>query len=115
MIDSFSSMIFFHLETQRLGPCSVRALKNGSLELKCDTSALHSLINGNQKLSSKNRHDFMKISTFEVLCVEDAIKRKIITKSSKDNQGFDDLTNDYTSGEGRQTDNYCTRWHFVFN
>ena len=107
---------FFHLETRRLGPCSVLALKNGSLDLKCDTPAIHSLVNGNQKLAGKNRNDCCRVSTFRILlCVDDAVKRKILTKSPKDNQGFDDLTSDYTSSKGRQKNNYCIRLHVILN
>jgi hypothetical protein len=42
----FHNTTFFYLETRRIGPCSVAALKSGRLDLKWDTPGIYILLNG---------------------------------------------------------------------
>jgi hypothetical protein len=64
--------ISFDLGVQRLGPCSVAALKAGTLDLKWDTPGMYGLLNGNQRF---------------------------LTKSLKNDHTFEDLTGNYVSTE----------------
>ncbi|UJR22606.1 hypothetical protein I4U23_025649 [Adineta vaga] len=69
---------------RRIGPCSVMALKYGSLDFKWDTKEIHSMLNGNREL---------------IRTENNAIRIKIITKALQNDQQYEDLTNNYMSNE----------------
>lgn len=41
-------VFLFDLDNQRIGPCSVAALKSGTLDLKWDTPGMYNVLNGNR-------------------------------------------------------------------
>ena len=58
-VDEYYSFIlanyfFLFSGIRHLGPCSVHALKTGSLDRRWDTPAMHSLLHGKQTSASKN-------------------------------------------------------------
>jgi hypothetical protein len=82
--------ISFDLEVRRLGPCSVAALKAGTLDLKWDTPGIYGLLNGNQRLLRKTQGTGN---------VENMINIKILTKSLKNDHKSEDLTGNYILNE----------------
>jgi hypothetical protein len=107
----FHSKICCDLEIRRIGPCSIAALKSGTLDLKWDTPGIYGILhgsktywlvypNGNKRLIGK--HLSMLLLTLTSLFFinfysDNTINIKILTKSLKNDNEYEDITKNYIS------------------
>ncbi|CAF3906289.1 unnamed protein product, partial [Adineta steineri] len=76
---------------QRIGPCSVAALKSNKLSLKWDTPEISSILDGSQTywlVDQKGNRKLIKVE-------ENVINTRILTKSLQNEQPYEDVTNSY--------------------
>ncbi|CAF4033973.1 unnamed protein product, partial [Adineta steineri] len=76
---------------QRIGPCSVAALKSNKLSLKWDTPEISSILDGSQTywlVDQKGNRKLIKVE-------ENVINTRILTKSLQNEQPYEDVTSSY--------------------
>ncbi|CAM4773474.1 unnamed protein product [Rotaria magnacalcarata] len=86
-----SSAIDYNTKMRRIGPCSVAALKSGSLALKWDTPKIYSVLNANRSYWLVYRGGNKKLIYME----ENVTDTKVVTKSLNKVNEYDDITNNY--------------------
>ncbi|CAM4766822.1 unnamed protein product [Rotaria magnacalcarata] len=86
-----SSAIDYNTKMRRIGPCSVAALKSGSLALKWDTPEIYSVLNANRSYWLVYPDGSKKLIDME----DNVTDTKVLTKSLSKENVYDDITSNY--------------------
>ncbi|CAF4575755.1 unnamed protein product [Rotaria socialis] len=86
-----SSAIDYNTKIRRIGPCSVAALKSGSLTLKWDTPNIYNVLNANRSHWLVYPDGNKKLIKME----KNVTDTKVVTKSLNKENEYDDITNNY--------------------